>query len=163
MFQLSVCAETVFCDRPFPQRLQEIAGSGFLIDFWRWEGKDVAAIAANPALRISSFAGYLTGSLVDPSGLEAYLDGVARTVPVAQQLRCSQLLLVTGDIGSDGRSIHPVAAHPATRWITAYKGLCRVAELAEKHCLTYFLEPLNIKVDHPGYPLPRVEDAVRLI
>ncbi len=163
MFHLSVCAETIYCNIPIIERLGEIAKAGFAVDFWRWIGKDVDAIAERRDVRISSFSGYMTGSLVDPSGLATYLEGVEQTIPIAKKLRCRDLLLVTGEIGADGRSIHPVAAHPASRWITAYKGLCRIADLAEKHDVVYYLEPLNIKVDHPGYPLPYIEDAVRLI
>ena len=56
-----------------------------------------------------------------------------------------------------------IASHPATRWVTAYKALCQVAEIAEQHDLVYTLEPLNIKRDHPGYSIPYFEDAARLL
>jgi hydroxypyruvate isomerase len=95
--------------------------------------------------------------------LETFLSGVEQTLLVAQKLRCRELVLSTGEINDKGQVVHSIASHPATRWITAYKGLCRIAELAEKHDVTYSLEPLNTKVDHAGYPLPRAEDAVRLI
>src|SRR5262249_41293707 len=90
-------------------------------------------------------------------------DGVEKTAPVARRLRCRELILTTGDIDHSGKVVHPIAANPITRWITAYKGLCRIADLAEEHDLVYCLEPLNTKRDHAGYPLNRVEDAVRLI
>jgi hydroxypyruvate isomerase len=48
-------------------------------------------------------------------------------------------------------------------WITAYRALSRLAELAEEHGVTYHLEHLNTRLDHPGFPLARVEDAVRLV
>jgi len=59
--------------------------------------------------------------------------------------------------------VHSVVSHPATFWITAYKTLCRVAELAEKHGVILNLEHLNTKLDHPGYPLAFVEDAAKLV
>ena len=62
-----------------------------------------------------------------------------------------------------GEVAHRIAAHPATKWITAYKTLCRIAEIAEKHDVTYTLEHLNTKVDHPGFPFARVEDALNLL
>src|SRR5206468_2904809 len=99
MFQLSVCAETLFRELPLAQRAKEIARAGFLVGFWAWQDR----------------------------GLEA------------------------------------IAAHPATRWITAYKALCQVAELAEKYGVVYNLEQLNTKVDHAGYPLRYAEDVVRLL
>src|SRR4029077_1455293 len=39
----------------------------------------------------------------------------------------------------------------------------RIAEIADEADVVYNLEPLNTKIDHPGYPLPRVEDVARLI
>src|SRR5262249_43271905 len=84
-------------------------------------------------------------------------------ISVAKRLRCRDLVVSTGEISYEGKIIHPIAAHPATMWITAYKGLCKVAELAERHDVTYYMEHLNTKVDHAGYPLARAEDAARLV
>ena len=163
MFRLSVCADTVFCDLPFEQRVKEIAQAGFLVEFWGWQGRDIDAIAGDATVRISALTGDSGGSLVHPDGLETFLAGVEKTLPIADKLACRELILHSGEISHEGKIIHPIAKHPATRWITAYKGLCQVAELAEKHDVVYSLEHLNTKVDHAGYPLPRVEDVVRLI
>jgi len=159
MFQLSVCAETVFCDLPLVERARKIAAAGFTVDCWRLSEEDVRALAAEPSVRVRSLTGYATGSLVHPDGLATFLRGVEETLPLAQRLGCRDLVLSTGEIDHRGRIVHAIADHPITRWITAYKGLCQIAELAEAHDVTYHLEPLNTKVDHAGYPLPRVEDA----
>jgi hydroxypyruvate isomerase len=163
MFQLAVCAETVFGDLPFVERARRIAAQGFAVDFWRWTEHDVEALAGDPTIRVSSFTGYIAGSMVHPDGLETFLEGIVRTVPIARKLRCRDLVLSTGEIDNQGRIVHLIAASAITRWITAYKGLCQIADLAEKHDLTYHLEPLNTKLDHAGYPLALVEDAARLI
>ena len=163
MFELSVCAETLFRELPFVERARRIAAQGFAVDFWRWIDHDVDTLAADPTIRTSSFTGYIAGSLVHPDALATFLDGIERTLPVARKLRCRDLVLSTGEIDNQGRIVHAIADHPITRWITAYKGLCRVAGLAEKHDVTYHLEPLNTKLDHAGYPLALVEDAVRLL
>ena len=163
MFRLSICAETFCGDLPFIEGVQRISKAGFLVDFWQWPGRDVEAIAADKSIRIGGFTGYTAGSLVHPDGLKTFLDGIQQTVAVAKKLRCRELILSTGDIDHSGKVVHAIAANPITRWITAYKGLCRIAELAEKHDLVYNLEPLNTKRDHAGYPLALVEDAVRLI
>jgi hydroxypyruvate isomerase len=160
---LSVCAETFFRDLPFVERARKIAAAGFMVDFWRWTDRGIDALAADPSVRIGGFTGYLAGSLVHPDGLTTFLDGVEKTLVVARKLRCRELVLSTGEIDNNGKIVHAIAAHPITRWITAHKGLCRIAELAEQHDVTYSLEPLNKKLDHAGYPLPRAEDAVRLI
>jgi hydroxypyruvate isomerase len=163
MFRLSVCAETVLRNLPLAQRAKEIARAGFLVEFWAWHDRGLEAIATEPGVRISAFPGYMGGSLVHPDGLPAFMDGVRRSLAFADKLGCRQLFISTGEISYEGKIVHPIAAHPATRWITAYKGLCQVAELAEKYGAVYNLEQLNTKVDHAGYPLRHAEDVVRLL
>ncbi len=156
----------MFRDLPLAERARKIAAEGFAVDFWRWNEHDVHALADavnGSSVRINSFSGYTLGSLVHPDGLATFLRGVEETLPVAQRLGCRELVLSTGEIDNQSRVVHAIAANPITRWITAYKGLCRIAELAERHDVTYHLEPLNTKVDHAGYPLARVEDALCLI
>jgi hydroxypyruvate isomerase len=145
------------------ERMRKISAAGFLVDFWRWWPLDVDAIAADPGIRIGSFTGYRAGSLVHPDGLETFLAGVRETLGVAEKLGCRELVLSTGEIDDRGRIVHAIADHPITRWVTAYKGLCQIAELAESRGVTYSLEPLNTKTDHAGYPLPRAHDAARLV
>ncbi|MCY4086301.1 MAG: TIM barrel protein [Actinomycetia bacterium] len=164
--RLSICAETFFSDLPLPRRAERIAAAGFLVDFWSWYDKadeDLEALAADPAVEIGAITGGLGGSLVHPDDLERYLDGVRRGLQVARRLGCRELVLEPGEQTSEGRIAHAIAEHPVTRWVTAYKGLCEIAELAEQHEVVYHLEHLNTKVDHAGTPLPLVEDAVRLV
>jgi len=163
MFRLSVCAETVFRDLPFIERVRAIRRAGFLVEFWRREWADIEAIAADPDIRVSTMSGSDEGSMMNPEGAGAFLDGVNRRLLIAETLGCRELNLLAGALAEDGSNGYTAAGHPATMWITAYKTLCTVAEIAEKAGVVYNLEPLNTKVDHPGYPLPRVEDAVRLL
>jgi hydroxypyruvate isomerase len=80
-----------------------------------------------------------------------------------KKIACRELLSLTGELSYEGEVIHPIADHPATMWITAYKSLCRMDELAEQHDVIYNLERLNTVLDHPGYPLARPNDAVHLL
>ena len=163
MNPLSVCAETVFRSLPFEQRVREIAKEGFLIEFWHRPEAEIDILEADSTIQVSTFVGSEIGSMLHPDGVETFIKGVERNLKIAKRLRCRRMILVTGEMGPQGEVVHPIHDHPATRWISAYKTLCRVAELAEKHDVVYFLEHLNTKVDHAGYALARVEDAVRLI
>lgn len=163
MNSLSVCAETVFGQLPFEQRVREIVKEGFAIEFWHRPEGDIAFLEAHPEIEVHTFVGCNEGSIFHPDGVETYLRGVERELSLAKRLHCRRLILITGEIGARGEAVHLVADHPATRWLTAYKVLGRVAELAEKHDVVYSLEHLNTKVDHPHYPLPHVEDAARLV
>jgi hydroxypyruvate isomerase len=163
MFQLSACAETLFRDLPFEQQVKQIAEAGFLVEFWRWQDHDIDALCKIPGVVISTFSGCMSGSMVDPEGVELFLEGVRTTVGVAKRLGCRQLILLSGEMGPRGEVAHSVASHPATRWTTAYKALRQIAELAEQNGVRYNLEHLNTRLDHVGYPLPQLEDAVQLV
>jgi len=163
MFRLSVCADTVLLKLPFVERVKQIAREGFLVEFWRWSDRDIDAIAADPNVQISAFTGYLKGSMVHPDGIDELLDGIKTSLPVAAKLRCNSLFLSSGELDNQGQVAHRIAQHPATKWISAYKTLCRIAEIAEKHKVVYCLEHLNTKLDHPRFPFPHVEDVAHLI
>jgi len=163
MFQLSVCAGTVLQDLPFLDRVREIARAGFLVDLWGWEDDALETIASDANITIGAIPGWSRGSMVHPDGVETYFEGVRRSLEVADQLGCRNLAIGTGEIGSDMRVVHSIASHPATFWITAYKCLCRLAELAESHDVTFSFEIMNTKVDHVGYPISLVDDGLRLI
>jgi hydroxypyruvate isomerase len=165
IFELTVCADTVFPELPFLERARRIAEAGFLVDFWRWFADDVdlTALAAESSIRIGCFTGYVDGSLVHPDGLDQFLRGVERTLEVAAMMDCKHLVISTGEIRNDGIPVHAVAENPITRWSTAYRGLVRLAELAEEHDVFYNVEHLNTKVDHPGYPVADVDDALALV
>jgi hydroxypyruvate isomerase len=163
MFSLSICADTVFLDLPFIERVKRIAANGFLVEFWNWRDREIDAIAADPQARVIAFTGYTKGCMVHPDGVKDFLAGIEETIPIAKKLRCTTLFMSSGHLNSEGQVAHSIASHPVTRSVTAYKTLCRIAELAERHNLTYTIEHLNTKVDHPGYPFAVVEDIVSLL
>ena len=163
MYRLSVCAGTVLQDLPFMQRVQEIARAGFLVDFWGIDADAVDAIAANPDIQVGAIPGWVGGSMVDPGGVDDYVKGVKQQLELAGRLGCKNLGICAGTMNEKGQVVHAIADHPASLWISAYKVLCQVAELAEKHDVTFHLEQLNTKVDHARYPFPHTEDVVRLV
>jgi hydroxypyruvate isomerase len=163
LFRLSVCAETVFQAFPFIERVRKIAQAGFAVEFWRREEADIQAVCAEPSVCVSTFSASDEGGIMHPDSAQVFLRGVKRRVEFARRLRCRELNLLSGSLSETGAGDHPIAANPITRWVTAYKCLCRVAELAEEHDVIFNLESLNAKTDHPGYSLTRIEDAARLI
>lgn len=163
MYSLSGCADTLFRTLPFTERVRKIAAAGVDVEFWNWKGRNVDAFAVNDGIRISGFTGYTTGCMVHPDGVPEFIAGVQESLAVASRLRCKVLFISSGELDSNGQVAHPIAAHPATRWITAYKTLCRLAELAEKHDVIYAVEHLNTKVDHPGFPFALVQDTLNLL
>ena len=64
MFNLAVCAEMVFLDLPFEERVRRIAESGFQVEIWNWTRHDIDALAGTGA-EFSSMVGHTAGSLLD--------------------------------------------------------------------------------------------------
>lgn len=163
MFRLSVCTGTVLQDLPFDKRVKRVAELGFEVELWGWEDSALDAIAADSDITIAAVPGWGAGSMVNPEGVEVFLDGVEKNLAVAERLGCRMLNIGAGAIDETGRVVHQAPRHPGVLWMSAYKTLCRVAELAEKHDVVYNFEQLNTKTDHAGYPFPHVEDVVHLL
>ena len=56
MFNLAVCAEMVFLDLPFEERVRRIAESGFQVEIWNWTRHDIEALVGTGA-EFSSMVG----------------------------------------------------------------------------------------------------------
>ena len=162
MYRLSVCADTVFLDLPFAERVKKIAEAGFLVEFWGWKGRNLDVIR-NSQIEVCSFSGTQGGSCVHPDDVADYVGGIAETTTVAKKLGVPLLIVHGGELGPNGEVVHKISSNPATHWITAYKALSHLAKLGEENQITYTLEVLNTVVDHPGYSINIIEDAVRLV
>ena len=90
--RLAVCAEMVFPDLPFEERVRRIADLGFEVEIWGWPAKDIDALAKTGAT-VSSMTGYLTGTLADPDGAEELLRTARLSLAVAERLDCARLNL----------------------------------------------------------------------
>ena len=91
-YQLSVCAEMVFLDLPFIDRVARIDALGFGVEMWNWANKDLDALAASGA-RFTSMTGYLTGNLTDDEDIAQLLHSAEQSLAVAQRLHCPSLNL----------------------------------------------------------------------
>jgi hydroxypyruvate isomerase len=161
-YRLAVCAEMVFLDLPFPERVTRIAELGFEAEMWTWAGKDIEALAATGAT-ISSMTGYLTGTLADPDGADELLRTAQLSLEVAERLNCRRLNV--HGTGLDDRGLPVISAAVVTprMWLTAARTLTRLAELGERAGRTFTLENLNTAVDHPGAPFARAADTLALV
>jgi hydroxypyruvate isomerase len=163
MFRLSVCADTIFLDLPLEERARNIAKAGFLVEFWGWKGRNLDILSSDPTIQVCGFSGTQGGSCVHPDGIADYVAGIAESTMVAKKLGASFLVVHGGELGHNGEVVHKISSNPATHWITAYKALSQLAKFGEENQITYTLEVLNTKVDHAGYSIHLIEDAVRLV
>lgn len=162
MYRLAASAETLFLDRPIAERAKTLASSGFLVEIWDWPTKDLDQLIATGA-EFVGMTGHLRGSIIDTEEAVEYLKGAGESIVAAQRLGCRQLVLHTTEVGSDGRVVAPVDTITGPMWIAAYRTLMELAELAERHDVTYVLENLNTKVDHAGAPLSSAADMLDLV
>jgi hydroxypyruvate isomerase len=162
MFDLAVCAEMVFLDLPFEQRVRRIAESGFQVEIWNWTRHDIDVLVHTGA-RFSSMVGHTSGSLLDEDGANALLHSAKESLAVAERLGCPRLLLFGTELGPDGVPLRTVHEVTGAMWLNAYRTLCRLAELGERAGVTFCLENLNTTIDHPGAPFARANDTLALV
>jgi hydroxypyruvate isomerase len=160
-FPLAVCAEMVFLDLPFEERVRRIDELGFAVEIWFWPGKDIKALAATGAT-FSSMAGYLHGNIVEPDAARTFLKTAEQTLEVAAELGCPRLVVHPAEL-VEGKAAKPMFQVSGEMWLTAQRTLAQLAELGERAGVTYCLENLNTVVDHPGVPLARAKDTLALV
>jgi hydroxypyruvate isomerase len=161
-YRLAVCAEMVYLDLPFPERVRRIADLGFEVEMWNWTSKDIDALAKTGAT-FSSMTGYLRGTLADPAGAEELLHTARLSLQVAERLDCPRLNVHGTGLDDRGLPILPAAVVTPAMWLTAARTLTRLAELGERAGRVFTLENLNTAVDHPGTPFAKAADTQALV
>jgi hydroxypyruvate isomerase len=161
-FVLAACAEMLYRDLPFVERVRTIHERGFAVEIWDWTTKDLPALAATGAT-FTSMTGYVGGSLTDPDGADALLASAARSVVASRTLGTPNLNLHGTGLDADGLPVRPVEAVTGAMWLAAVTTLGRIAELGRREGVVFCLENLNTAVDHPGTPFARAADTAALV
>jgi hydroxypyruvate isomerase len=159
--RLAVCAEMVFLDQPFVERVRRIHEAGFDVELWDSRDKDIQALAATGAV-FSSMTGYASGSLVDPDTADDVVRTAESLIPTALELGVSRLVVHPAEL-VQGHAARPVYRSSGRMWATGARTLQRLGRLGEKYGVTFCLENLNTVVDHPGIPLARAKDTLALV
>lgn len=161
-FTLAVCAEMVFTDRPFLERVELIRDLGFAVELWDWTEKDLHAVAATGA-RVTSMTGYIEGELIDPAGADALVRTAQQSIEASRTLGTPNLNLHGTGLDAAGLPVKPIATITGQMWLAAEKTLTRIAALGEREGVVFCLENLNLTVDHPGTPFARAADTRTLV
>lgn len=161
-YQLSVCAEMVFLDLPFVERVKRIHELGFGVEIWGWANKDIDALAATGA-RFTSMTGYLSGNLTDDDEIQQLLQSAEASLAVAERLNCLVLNLHGTGLDDKGLPVKPVEVVTGAMWLKAADTLRKVAQLGERAGRVFTLENLNLPVDHPGTPFALAADTLALV
>lgn len=153
----SVCIDAVYAGMDPAQAIRESAQMGFpAVEFWSWWDKDLPRIkeaAQEMGVEIAACCTRLV-PLTEQGKETDFLQGLQESMKAAKSLRCKRLIAQAGnDTGEPaevqgGRIVHT---------------LKQAAPLLESEGITLLLEPLNGRIDHPGYFLASSEAGFRLI
>ena len=159
--RLSACIEMLFVQETpdVIERLRLAAEAGFdRVEFWHWRNKDIAAIDdARRALGLA-IAGLLAepvANLTDPASHDDFLAGLQQSIAVAQRLEAPVL------IAQAGNELPGIPRAEQHRAIIAALG--RAADLLAGTGVVLALEPLNTRIDHPGYYLSSTGEGLDII
>lgn len=161
-FELAVCAEMLWRDRPIAWRAARLAEMGFAVGLWNWPDHDLAALERSGAA-FSIMNGYLAGRLTDDEGAAELLRTARETAAVGRRLGVARLNLHGTGLGPGGLPVTPAETITGAMWLKARDTLMRVADLAETENVVFTLENLNLEVDHPGVPFGRAADTTALV
>lgn len=140
------------------QKITKVQELGFpAFEFWGWWNEDLEAIEQalnSTSLQLASMCTKFI-SLVDPKQRESYITGLQESIAVAKRLNCKYLISQTGDF------IPGVPREEQEQ--SLIEGLRVSVPYLEQAGITLVVEPLNTRVDHPGYFLEHSEEAFRVI
>jgi len=154
------CLDAVFAALPVEESLSMVAAHGFSeVEFWDWRERDVDQMARHTrslGLAVTACSGTTFDEpLLDPAGHDAALAHLQDSLAVARRLAAPLLVVHVGYALSHRTR--------AAQWQAAVEGLRRAGDLAAGAGVTLLVEPLNSIVDHPGYFLDSLPDALQLL
>ena len=157
----SACIELLFRQEApvFADRILAAKAAGLdAVEFWQWSGKDLDAIRAALAETGLPLAGILCepiANLTNPETHGFFLEGVKASLAAAQRLGTRMLIAQGGNVvaGASREEQHGAIVDC----------LGRAAEIVAGSGVVIALEPLNDRVDHPGYFLTSTSEGLDII
>ncbi|MBB1272486.1 TIM barrel protein [Psychromonas sp. SR45-3] len=154
----SLCIDAVFGNLSFDQACQATAHANIsTIEFWSWWDKDLTALQVAVERYDLSISCCCTKfiSLVNAEQRSAYLQALSDSIAVAKRLKIKTIISQVGDF------IEGVPR--AQQKQSLIDGLTAAALLLEAADMTLVVEPLNERIDHPGYYLIKSAEAFNII
>jgi hydroxypyruvate isomerase len=157
----SACIEWLFADSEptFEGRIHAAARAGLdAIEFWRWSNKDIDTVRRALDETALPLAGILCEPIIqitDPDTHPAFLEGVRTSLTAARALGAPLLIAQSGD---DRAGVPRETQHAAL-----VKVLREAAEILKGTGVVLALEPLNDRVDHPGYYLTSTIEGLDIV
>jgi hydroxypyruvate isomerase len=157
--RLSVCIDMILTEIPFLDRMDRVKQLGYpAFEFWEWKNKDVEAILRKKnelGLEIATMMGSGWKHMNTEDARKTFVSEIQASLATAKRLGVKTLIVTTG---FEDKAISRAEQH--ANYVVALKA---AAPLAEQAKVTLVLEPLNIKVDHPGYYLQTAKEGFEMI
>ncbi len=157
----SACIEWLFADSEptIAGRIHAAQRAGIDgIEFWHWSNKDLDEVKAALDATGLPMAGILCepiAKITDPESHPMFLEGVRASLHAALKLGAPVMIAQAGD---DRAGIPRATQHAALVDV-----LGQAAELIKGSGVVIALEPLNDRVDHPGYYLTSTVEGLDII
>jgi len=168
MFRFGLTGPDGWFDCPVPEAIGHAADAGAEgIEFFDWEAADLDAVsAAAEEHGIVVFGTLAAGAgseimdpdapcMVRPEHHERAVEDIERSLAAAAEVDADHLVVT---VGQNQRDLEPAVQQTA---VTAV--LRAVAPTAEDRGVTVVVEPLNVRVDHPGYFLRTTGRGVEIV
>lgn len=154
----SVCLPAVLRNMEVKKALEAVKAAGFNhFEFWGWWDLDLNSYLEAKEKEGLHIAALCTRfiSLTDPACRQAYVKGLSETVEVCQKLGCKTIIT---QLGNELPGVSREAQHQSI-----VDGLRACIPLLKQSGLTLVIEPLNTRIDHPGYYLWSAKEAFEII
>ncbi|THF80345.1 hydroxypyruvate isomerase family protein [Cohnella fermenti] len=140
------------------EQLELVRAIGYnAFEMWGWWDKELDELERAKDRLELTLASMCTRmvSLVDPACRSRYIAGLQESLTVARRLNCAHLISQTGNL-------LPGVSREAQR-MSLIAGLKEAVPLLAQAGITLLIEPLNTRIDHPGYYLERSSEAFAII
>lgn len=154
----SVCLPAVLRNKEVGEALSDVRESGFeQYEIWGWWDRDIdlyVQAQQKENLKIAALCTRMV-PLTDPARRTEYIQGLKETIAVCHKLSCKTV------ISQVGREIAGLTR--AEQHASIVDGLRDCVWLLRENDLTLVIEPLNTKINNPGYYLWSSEEAFQIV
>ncbi|OQB97971.1 MAG: Hydroxypyruvate isomerase [Spirochaetes bacterium ADurb.Bin110] len=167
MMKPSICIEMLYPGNTPEEKIEKIVKKGFyFLEFWGWKDKDLKALISTANKCGASFvnlSGQRKGDLINASTHPVIEKEIKESVSVAKKLGAHILMILSNELDEEGHVLHICESIPdETKRSNIVLGLRRLLNYIPNDFIIT-LEPLNTVLDHKGYYLNSMEDAVSII
>lgn len=161
MMRISACIDMLFVPETadVAQRIHLAKAAGFdAVEFWLWSNKDLDAIEAaldETGLALAGIVAEPFAELTRETDHDRFLAGLEKSRDMALRLGTKVLICQSGPLLA---GIERAQQHDAL-----VMAMARSAQVLEGSGVRLALEPLNDRVDHPGYYLTSTMEGVDIV